>query len=276
MWCKQCRQDVRGVPSTGQDDYRCPRCGTSFRDREAETRTPTKTEAARPKTTARIDDGTAASVGVEPLPEYDGWELEQKLRHVERVLRRDQPDDEQRAASGRQQASRLDPAHAASAGWHYPAVAQAKSARKRTAGDSAAEPWLPMLTWATLALGVMAFVCGGVLLAWSAASGRQELWTIGMPIALGGQIVLLIGLMLQLDRLWHDNRHTAEKLHHVDERLHDLNTATTLLGASHSSASASFYSHFAGGASPQLLLADLKSQLDLLAVKLSQDERHAP
>jgi hypothetical protein len=129
-----------------------------------------------------------------------------------------------------------------------------------------------MLTWATLALGVMAFVCGGVLLAWSAASGRQELWTIGMPIALGGQIVLLIGLMLQLDRLWHDNRHTAEQLHHVDERLHDLNTATTLLGASHSSASASFYSHLAGGASPQLLLADLKSQLDLLAVKLAQDE----
>jgi hypothetical protein len=29
----------------------------------------------------------------------------------------------------------------------------------------------------------------------------------------------------------------------------------------------------AGGASPQLLLADLKSQLDLLALRLGQEER---
>ena len=31
-----------------------------------------------------------------------------------------------------------------------------------------------------------------------------------------------------------------------------------------------FYSHLAGGANPQLLLSDLKSQLDLLADKIGE------
>ena len=46
----------------------------------------------------------------------------------------------------------------------------------------------------------------------------------------------------------------------------------TLLGTSHGSPAGSFYAHMARGASPQLLLADLKSQLDLLAVKLGQKD----
>jgi hypothetical protein len=33
-----------------------------------------------------------------------------------------------------------------------------------------------------------------------------------------------------------------------------------------------FYSHLADGASPQLLLTDLKSQLDLLAMKMAREE----
>ena len=90
-------------------------------------------------------------------------------------------------------------------------------------------------------------------------------------MTLVGQIALLVGLVLQLDRLWHDNRESAAKLDNVDEQLHDLKASTTLLGASQGPAASVFYSHFAGGAGPQLLLTDLKSQIDLLAMKIAQD-----
>jgi hypothetical protein len=116
----------------------------------------------------------------------------------------------------------------------------------------------------------MAFVCGGVLLGWSLVTGRQELWSVGLPIALVGQVALLAGLILQLDRFWHDNRAAAAKLDTLDRRLDDLKTTTTMLGTTHGP-SAAFYAHWAGGAGPQLLLTDLKSQLDLLAVKLADD-----
>jgi hypothetical protein len=42
------------------------------------------------------------------------------------------------------------------------------------------------------------------------------------------------------------------------------------MSVTHSAPAQSFYAHMAGGASPQLLLADLKGQLDLLAVRMSE------
>jgi hypothetical protein len=123
-----------------------------------------------------------------------------------------------------------------------------------------------------LALGLMASAFGGVLLVWATVAGRNELWTIGMPVGLAGQIVLVIGLILQLDRLWHDSRYTAEKIEHFDERLHSLNKTTSLLGTSPGTPSRPIQPHIAGGAHPQTLLADLKTRLDLLALQLGQEE----
>jgi hypothetical protein len=131
-----------------------------------------------------------------------------------------------------------------------------------------------VLVWLALSLGTATFVCGGMLLGWSLVSQRPELWDLGLPIALGGQVALMVGLILQLDRLWHDNRHAAVKLHEIDQQLDDLKaTATTMLGTGHTSPGSAFYCHMASGASPQLLLSDLKGQLDLLAVRISQEDR---
>ena len=94
-----------------------------------------------------------------------------------------------------------------------------------------------------------------------------------MPICLAGQLGLLLGLVFQLSRLWDDNRQTANQLASVDQRLDDLKQTTTLLTTGHASPAQSFYAHMAGGASPQILLADLKSQLDLLAVQMSSTRR---
>ena len=127
-----------------------------------------------------------------------------------------------------------------------------------------------VIAWLILALGLMAFSCGGVLLAWSLLGHRSDLWNYGMPFALAGQFGLLLGLILHLDHVWHTNRRTADALASVDDRLAEINHATTLLQSSRTTPGQSFYVHMADNAHPRLLLADLKGQLDLLANKLSQ------
>ena len=116
----------------------------------------------------------------------------------------------------------------------------------------------------------MAFVCGGVLLGWSAIGGRQDLWSLGLPLTLVGQAGLIVGLVLQLETLWQTNRATSQTLQNLDGEIHELRHSTTLLTNSHSNPAQSFYLHLAEGASPHLLLADLKGQLDLLSEQMSK------
>jgi hypothetical protein len=105
-------------------------------------------------------------------------------------------------------------------------------------------------------------------LGWSAVDKRPELWSIGMPIAIVGQVALLLALVLQLDRIWRNHRRTSSKLDDVNRQIHDLRRAATMLSTTHSSPATAFYAHYSGGASPHVLLTDLKSQLDLLAIEL--------
>ena len=135
---------------------------------------------------------------------------------------------------------------------------------------TAAKPRFASLAWASLSIGVMCFVCGGVLLAWSAITGRADLWSLGLPLTLAGQAGLIVGLVLQLETLWQTNRATSQTLQSLDGEIHELRHSTTLLTQSHSSPSKSFYLHLAEGASPHLLLADLKGQLDLLSEQMSK------
>jgi hypothetical protein len=99
------------------------------------------------------------------------------------------------------------------------------------------------------------------------------LWPIGLPLALIGQAGLIIGLVLQLDGLWQSNRQTAETLSELDGELSRVRHATTLLTTTKNASAQSFYAHMAEGASPQLLLADLKGQLDLLAQQMASQRK---
>ena len=155
-----------------------------------------------------------------------------------------------------------------------PKAARAKKHKFTPAASGAkrsrAEPGAGLPVWTALSLGVMLLSGALVLLVYAIVTGRPEFWRIGQPIAVLGQIVLMVGLVLQLDRLWHHDRRTAVKLDHVDQQLHHLKNATAVLSTTHSSSSTAFYRHFASGASPHVLLTDLKGQLDLLAVQLSE------
>jgi hypothetical protein len=264
MWCRKCQQDVPGLAAAADGRLSCPRCRTEL------PLPSTAAKARRRKLPAReAADGPAEK----PAPAYSmlppdimDWEAEERLRHIERVLGRKAADPKDDKAY-RREAARFDLPHAQAAGWHpglkpQPAPAPAPT---RTASGLGGAGWL------ALALGTMAFVCGGVLMGWSLVTGRQQLWTIGLPITLGGQIGLLVGLVLQLERIWRDSRRAAAKLDTVDEQLHDLKTTATLMGTGGNTPGSTFYAHLAHGASNELLLTDLKGQLDLLAMKLSRD-----
>jgi hypothetical protein len=248
MWCLHCRQDVPALSSG--DKLCCSRCGEGI-----------------------CADQTAAV----QAPAYDGFLMDEQLRHIGRLLHGDDAKIKPSEDIFRREAAHFDISHAKTPAWH--ASSKIESARKTELREQrnpkTSEGGLDAGSFASLALwlGAASFACGGILLGWSLATGRQELWTIGLPVALFGQIALLIALMLQLDRLWRDNRASADKLDNVDEQLGDLKTAATLLGANQGPAAGAFYSHFAGGASPHLLLTDLKGQIDLLAMKIAQDER---
>jgi hypothetical protein len=230
-------------------------------------------EAARPETTQQTSAAADASPspaanppprGQGPPLELDQWELDLEWKRLRGLAGTAYLTFDPRRAE-------LLP-HGSHPG--LPKRHRPKSRRKTPSGDRhvqrPASGW-SLLAWGVLSLGLMAFMCGGVLLGWSYVAGRDELWSLGMPIAVAGQVGLLLGLVLQLERIWQGNRLAADKLEQVDEQLHDLKRTTALLGATHTSAAQAFYAHLSQGAHPQLLLADLKGQLDLLAVKMSEN-----
>lgn len=265
MWCRTCQQDVPAQSTSGR--LGCPRCGERLRAATSATATaePKKAEASEAVTT-------------------DDWEVDEQLQAIGEVLGAGRRDDRRKSSTYRREAARFDLAHGGPPAWHRDIAASnatrpksdpAEGARNVRSPKSAkkAGGGLGGFAWLALLIGTMGFVCGGALLGWSLATGRQELWTVGLPVALGGQIALLVGLILQIERLWHDNRRSADRLENVDAQLHEIKTSTTLLGTSYTAPAAQFYTHFAHGASPEILLTDLKSQLDLLALRVSQEQR---
>jgi hypothetical protein len=272
MWCKHCAQDVPGLPSVDDDGYTCPRCG----------------EGVRIDSAHQPASGDSDAADAVLPPAYDSWALDEQLRHIQRRLENVAPkvssadtlagfgdtrelppppgDDRQSAAKS----FRLDAAHGKPPGHHFSDPARPSSKPRQLQSErTVGKLFTGLVTWLSLAVGMTAFASGGLLLGWSIVTGRQDLWAIGIPVALAGQVAMLVGLILKLDRLWHDSRRAAAKLEAVDEQLQEVRTATSLLGTTVGPSSA-FYAHLAGGASPQILLSDLKGQLDLLALRLRE------
>jgi hypothetical protein len=256
MWCKHCGQDVPAISSSTTSAVRCTRCGSTADDAR-----PTGVVAEPASGIAAPGlDASGDPPGVETLPNFDDWDIDQSFRRLQARLgleKRPVPPtmDQRRRGSAMR---RLDGAHRSLGGRHRPPT-------RRESNSS-------VLAWSMLTVGVMTFTCGVALMGWSIVEGRPELWNVGMPLAAGGQMGLVLGLVLQLERVWRNSRHTLEKLAGVDEQLDSLERTTNLLGMTHGTASQAFYAHMAEHANPHLLLADLKGQLDLLATQISNRE----
>ncbi|MCA9247898.1 MAG: hypothetical protein KDA42_12300 [Planctomycetales bacterium] len=264
MWCQACQQDIPAI-STAEGRYCCARCGG-----------PAGRIEAAP---AELPLGEIPDYGIDltrcdappatPDALLASWKIDDELRQAESVLRINSNVCDETKSAGRL-SHRFDP----------PEI-DLRSLQQAQALTMARESRRPVqsavrgssLAWTVLSFGLMTLVCGGVLLGWSIIAHRDALWNVGLPIAIGGQCALVIGLLLQLERLWQSGRYSQEKLAEVDQRLADLNTQTAMLSTTHSTASRAFYSHMSEGASPHVLLADVKGQLDLLTLRLGAERR---
>ncbi|MEX2113376.1 MAG: hypothetical protein WD845_09335 [Pirellulales bacterium] len=240
----------------------CARCGREMAT-GAQGTPPTGNLAAAAE--SGIDLGNAGSAS-----DFAAWELDQQVRRLQaRVgtwrrfdppreaagqpafVQADEPEPSQRAKR-----RRIDAPHSA-----VPRKAKRRVRRARTSSP---------LGWWLLALGLMTFSCGTALLVCSWIEHRQELWNLGVAIAIGGQVGLLSGLVLQLERIWQNGRLAVRKLNQVDAQLHAMQRATSNWNATHGTASQAFYTHMAEEASPDILLADLQGQLDMLSSEITR------
>lgn len=275
MWCSTCQQDVPALGSASEGNLlRCGKCGDALAAATAHTPASTQPSAATaPPLT------TTENVTLEKLLRFgplsnDDWAIEAELRGVQRLLSslKSQSNDIPGALQ-------LPTPHVAARQWKNASPRAAISNIELNDSDNppkqlaATQPQTHLAAWIILSLGLAVFACGAVLLAWSLIAKRDDLWPIGMPLALIGQAGLILGLILQLDGLWNSSRQTAAVLNELDGELKNVRQATTLLSTSHSGGAQSFYMHLAEGASPHMLLADLKGQMDLLAQQMAKQAK---
>lgn len=118
-------------------------------------------------------------------------------------------------------------------------------------------------------LGILGLMLGAGLLWYGNLENRPELEQSGWMTVMAGQVGLLLGWAALL---WsgsqNPDREILRRLDQVSERLSTLETNASMSN----SAAPSFYNHLAAGAPTQMLLTDLKGQLDLLATRLNRDD----
>jgi hypothetical protein len=269
MWCSVCQQDVPALgSSSGGGGLRCGKCGGQLAAAEINA----ISEPALARAT-KTDNAALERALRGPRLVEDDWTIEAELRGVQRLVR-----SLKSTAPVEGQMAALHAPHSSLAGAH-----RRVGSAHQTSGRSELEAGAPRsaldaprsnsAAWLTLSVGLATFACGAVLLAWSLLASRDDLWPVGLPLTLIGQAGLILGIVLQFDSLWHTSRKTAQVLGKLDEELTSVRHAASLLSTSHTSSAQSFYLHLAEGASPSLLLADLKGQLDLLAQQMAKQAR---
>jgi hypothetical protein len=125
-----------------------------------------------------------------------------------------------------------------------------------------------MFAWLVVAVGAMVLATGVGLLGWSIVNNQTMHWNLAISLALGGQGALIFGLALVVSRLWRSSRQASLKLQEMHARLGELQHTADALTAMRSGGAPAFYAELVRGASPQMLLTNLKGQLDQLATRL--------
>lgn len=125
--------------------------------------------------------------------------------------------------------------------------------------------------WIAALVGAIALGAGVGLLVWSLFGPRPDLWSWGLATTLGGQGLMIVGLVQLLANLWTGNRAAANKLMTLHYELRRLQRSTDSLTGMRAPSPTAFYADLAKGSSPQVLLSNLKGQLDEVTTKLARE-----
>ncbi|MBI3465421.1 MAG: hypothetical protein HY000_20550 [Planctomycetes bacterium] len=175
MWCSACRQDVPGIAPPSGGVCCCARCGGALGHDD-----PTADSQFR----AASDDPTDELFSPRAL--FDAWQLEDDESDAAWLLR---PAAQTAVADRRTKAAGSRETSNPLAALELPPTIERPPApsRFRIGG---------LIAWLLIAAGMTALSCGAMLAGWSVWEDRQELWTWGVPIAMGGQVALIVGLLM--------------------------------------------------------------------------------
>lgn len=270
MWCESCRQDVPAVANATHGAVCCARCNHPIASSVGAAHHVGIVDSGIDLTPAGKADATSASAAPksagdsapqQSVPAIDDWELDQHLRHANTVLRsakgsRGKENSEKRYRFDPPRVDAInftDPAAEAS----YSTAAQPNSIAKHGSG----------LGWFTLCIGLMAFACGAVLLGWSFWAARSDLWNLGLPITLGGQCAMILGLIFQMERVAQSGCDTSAALQSVDDRLAGMSQSVPVSGAGYELSGDSSYTARLDAAHFRREQDELQARLDRLAAR---------
>ncbi len=236
-------------------------------------------ELKPPHAAAICDDGLAldepaAATAAATLPRVDDWSVRQRLRYLDRELRRPSVAVGAGAVPNNfpQGPRRFDPpqfsleelAQAAVVNFTPPtdyAATRAAAQSRRSGGGQ-------IFAWLTVFAGALILAGGIGLVAWSLSTTQMLYWNLAIGLTLGGQGLLIFGLVLAVSRLWRNSRYASGKLQDVHTRLGQLQNTADALAATRSGGAPAFYADLVRGASPQVMLANLKGQIDQLTSRI--------
>ncbi len=108
------------------------------------------------------------------------------------------------------------------------------------------------------------------MLTWSAAFQLPQPWQWGMTATIAAEGMLILGLIGMAARLWRNGRQVNQQLDGVTGQLHQIERITGALAGSRMSSSQHYYDHFHQVASPHMLIANLRGQVDQLATRIGE------
>jgi hypothetical protein len=266
MWCSNCHQDVPGVANAASGRLVCSQCQQPMANRQQAHTAPICDEGIE------LTEHVATAVAAAPPIRSDDWSMRQRTRELNRTLRPPMHFGAPATTSTPHSTRRFDPPRNL---FEQPEHVTTPTIATTTPTPASAAQLLTrrtetsqILAWFMVALGAIALIAGVGLIAWSISANQMIYWDLAIGLALGGQGGLILGLVLVVSRLWRNSRYAVSKLQEVHARLGQLQHTADALAATRPGGAPAFYADLVRGASPQMLLSNLKGQLDQLASQL--------
>lgn len=263
MWCHHCQQDVPAVAQAANDPVRCARCQRSL----AEANFAAPVNDAGVRLDATQESGEPVTVEAWKADEVISSADEQRLRQIRRQLQSSRG-HAAGAQPGRQQL-RFD--------LPTPEIdTTAPAPRQTTSQRPAPTPQAPAKSgqataWFVALIGALAVGAGIGLLGWSLLGERPDLWTWGLGTTLAGQGLMIVGLLQLLGSLWTAGRDATNRLVTLHYEIRRLQRTADSLAGMRNAAPSTFYADLSRGSSPQVLLSNLKGQLDEMNTRMAND-----
>ena len=258
MWCSHCQQDIPAVVRSAQGPLLCSQC-----EHEVVRQSGSTSQRTRPADTGiSLDSFDEIQVAAEqelspPINELEREQTCQRLKQIGRRLRSTYRHELELGNSPvfRDAAPQLLP----------PRV---KATYQRPAGPSeqGSASWMISLL---VFSGVAVFGLGLCLLAWSLAFQLPAQWQWGLTATIAAEGSLILGLSWMAVRLWRNSRRVNRQLDGVDRQLTEIQELAGSLVGHQVSSSQQYYSHFSQAASPHMLVANLRGQIDQLADRIA-------